>query len=137
MVGRRRRETTSTSAVSAPRSATNVKFTGQATIVPGWTAGYVLHIEADGSDMLLDDQPGPALTALALYTGAPTATTCRRCSPTGSSRASSLGKVSVGLQSQASDNTAILVDGSGSLVPANWVQFDYGGFAASCMLAAL
>ncbi len=36
-----------------------------------------------------------------------------------------LGKVSVGLQSQASDNTAILVDGSGSLVPANWVAFDY------------
>ncbi len=35
-----------------------------------------------------------------------------------------LGKVSVGLQSQASDNTAILVDGSGSLVPANWVAFD-------------
>ena len=39
-----------------------------------------------------------------------------------------LGKLSLGLQSQASDNTAILVDGSGSLVPANWVQFDYGGF---------
>ncbi len=33
--------------------------------------------------------------------------------------------MSVGLQSQASDNTAILVDGSGSLVPANWVAFDY------------
>ena len=32
------------------------------------------------------------------------------------------------LQSQASDNTAILVDGSGSLVPANYVPFDYGGF---------
>ena len=30
-----------------------------------------------------------------------------------------LGKVGVGKQSQASDNTAILVDGSGSLVPAN------------------
>ena len=39
-----------------------------------------------------------------------------------------LGKVSVGKQSQASDNTAILVDGSGSLVPANWVSFDYNGF---------
>jgi predicted porin len=39
-----------------------------------------------------------------------------------------LGKVSVGLQSQASDNTAILVDGSGSLVPANWVAFDTRSF---------
>ena len=39
-----------------------------------------------------------------------------------------LGKVSVGLQSPASDNTAILVDGSGSLVPANWVMFDNAAF---------
>ena len=38
------------------------------------------------------------------------------------------GKVSVGKQSQASDNTAILVDGSGSLVPANWVSFDVNSF---------
>jgi predicted porin len=39
-----------------------------------------------------------------------------------------LGKLSIGYQSQASDNTALLVDGSGSLVPANYVPFDYGGF---------
>ena len=39
-----------------------------------------------------------------------------------------LGKVSIGRQSQASDNTAILVDGSGSLVPANWVAFDVNAF---------
>ena len=39
-----------------------------------------------------------------------------------------LGKVSVGLQSTAGDNAAILVDGSGSLVPANWVLFDNGAF---------
>ena len=39
-----------------------------------------------------------------------------------------LGKVSVGLQSSAADNAAILVDGSGSLVPANWVQFDNAAF---------
>jgi hypothetical protein len=39
-----------------------------------------------------------------------------------------LGKVSVGLQSSAGDNAAILVDGSGSLVPANWVTFDFGNF---------
>src|SRR3990170_2740098 len=42
-----------------------------------------------------------------------------------------LGKVSVGQQSQASDNTAILVDGSGSLVPANWVAFDVNSFRIS------
>ena len=39
-----------------------------------------------------------------------------------------LGKVSVGQQSSAGDNAAILVDGSGSLVPANWVMFDNAGF---------
>ena len=55
-------------------------------------------------------------------------TTCRHCSRSGSSRATTSASCRVGLQSQASDNTAILVDGSGSLVPANWVQFDYGGF---------
>src|SRR4029079_8687881 len=43
-------------------------------------------------------------------------------------KSDTFGKVSVGKQSQASDNTAILVDGSGSLVPANWVLFDNAGF---------
>lgn len=38
-----------------------------------------------------------------------------------------LGKLSLGKMSQASDNTAILVDGSGSLVPANWLNIDGGG----------
>src|ERR1700704_4104241 len=27
--------------------SSNVKFTGQATIMPGWYAGYVLHLETD------------------------------------------------------------------------------------------
>ena len=39
-----------------------------------------------------------------------------------------LGKVSIGRQSQASDNTAILVDGSGSLVPA-----ELGGLRRQCL----
>ena len=39
-----------------------------------------------------------------------------------------LGKVSIGQQSSAADNAAILVDGSGSLVPSNWVMFDNAGF---------
>ena len=30
--------------------ATHVKFTGQATIAPGWYAGYVLHLEAIDGD---------------------------------------------------------------------------------------
>src|SRR4029079_7278437 len=35
---------------------THVKFSGQATIVPGWSAGYVLNIEAIQNDSLLVDQ---------------------------------------------------------------------------------
>ncbi|HLB06509.1 MAG TPA: porin, partial [Alphaproteobacteria bacterium] len=30
----------------------NVKFTGQATISPGWSAGYVIHVEVYGSETL-------------------------------------------------------------------------------------
>src|SRR5262245_26001534 len=36
--------------------SSNVKFTGQASIAPGWTAGYVLHLEATGSDALTTSQ---------------------------------------------------------------------------------
>jgi hypothetical protein len=104
---------------------THFKLTGQATISPGWSAGYVIHIEADGSDGLLginqfrDDGPG-------VYTGS--TNYVQLLQSFWFIKSDQLGKVSVGMQSQASDNTAILVDGSGSLIPANFVQFDYGGF---------
>ncbi len=102
----------------------HVKFTGQATILPGWTAGYVLHIEAIGSDSLTTSQNQP---------DGPNALTG---TPNGVStlqsfwfiKSDQLGKVSVGKQSDAADNAAILVDGSGSLVPANWVAFDVNSF---------
>ena len=111
----------------------NVKFTGQASIVPGWSAGYVLHMELMGSDSLTMSEAtasGPAL-----YTG--TANSVQTLQSYWFIKSEALGKVSVGLQSSASDNAAILVDGSGSLVPANWVAFDYNSFggglgAASC-----
>ena len=43
--------------------ATNVKFTGQATIAPGYYAGYVLHLEAIDSDSLTIDQGRAELSA--------------------------------------------------------------------------
>lgn len=104
--------------------ASHVKFTGQATILPGWTAGYVLHLEAVGSDSLTTNQNTP--DGPSVLTG--------RSNGVGTLqsfwflKSDQLGKVSVGKQSQASDNTAILVDGSGSLVPANWVSFDVNSF---------
>ena len=102
----------------------NVKFTGQATIVPGWTAGYVLHIEIDGSDALTTNQNtpnGPGLLA-------GTANYVQAMQSYWFIKSDHYGKVGVGLQSMASDNAAILVDGSGSLVPANWVAFDVLSF---------
>ena len=105
---------------------TNVKFTGQASIAPGWTAGYVLHLEADGSDTLAgtnQDRPdGPGL-----YTG--NTNYVQTLQSYWFIKSEHLGKLGIGLQSMVSDNLAILVDGSGSLVPANWVTFDVGGFA--------
>jgi len=104
--------------------ASHVKFTGQAQILPGWTAGYVLHLEAVGSDSLTMNQNTPdgpsVLTGSANGVGV--------LQSFWFIKSDRLGKVSLGKQSQASDNTAILVDGSGSLVPANWVSFDYNGF---------
>jgi hypothetical protein len=104
--------------------ATNVKFTGQATIAPGWTAGYVLHLEAIDSDSLSINQFTP-LGPNAVAGGFQTMTVLQSF---WFIKSDHLGKVGVGKQSTASDNAAILVDGSGSLVPANWVMFDYNAF---------
>ena len=96
--------------------SSHVKFTGQATIAPGWTAGYVLHIEAFNQNSLGQTQTygnWSGFDALQSYWFI---------------KSDHWGKVGVGRQSQASDNTAILVDGSGSLVPANWVAFDVNSF---------
>lgn len=108
----------------------NVKFTGQAMIVPGWTAGYVLHMELMGSDSLTmheSDANGPALYS-GLLSGTGGYNNVQTLQSYWFIKSDHLGKVSVGLQSSASDNAAILVDGSGSLVPANWVAFDYRAF---------
>ncbi|MEQ1672496.1 MAG: porin, partial [Hyphomicrobium sp.] len=105
--------------------SSNVKFTGQATIAPGYSAGYVLHLESVSSDALLginqDVDNGPGVLS-------GKANSVQAVQSYWFVKSDTLGKVSVGLQSHASDNTAILVDGSGSLVPANYVAFDYGGF---------
>jgi hypothetical protein len=115
--------------------ASHFKLTGQATIAAGWSAGFVLHIEADGSDALLgtdqntDNGPG-FFTSPAPF-----------ADPKGGHagfvqtlnafwfvKSEQLGKVSVGTQSMASDNAALLVDGSGTLVMANWCGYNTEGF---------
>jgi hypothetical protein len=105
--------------------ASHFKFTGQATISPGWSAGYVIHVEAMDSDSLTINQFSQhnpsALGNFGAYA-------VQLLQSYWFIKSDHLGKVGVGLQSSASDNAAILVDGSGSLVPANWVMFDYNGF---------
>jgi hypothetical protein len=110
----------------------HVKFTGSAQISPGWSAGYVLQIEAIGSDGLTNNQDNASGQALYNFLGAQNLNGAGGGVQTLQSywfvKSDQLGKVSVGKQSQASDNAAILVDGSGSLVPANWVAFDVNNF---------
>lgn len=108
--------------------ASHVKFTGQATISPGWTAGYVLHIEAPGGNDSLTQNENRDNGPNALVN------TVNGVSVLQSYwfiKSDHLGKVAIGKQSTASDNAAILVDGSGSLVPANWVGFDIAGFGGN------
>ncbi len=111
--------------------ASHVKFTGQATISPGYTAGYVIHIETIGSNGLTHGQGGPGSSGNVngphVYSSLNGRTGFGGVDVVQSYwfiKSDQMGKIGVGLQSQASDNTAILVDGSGSLVPANWVAFD-------------
>ncbi len=112
-----------------------MKFTGQATILPGWTAGYVLHLEAIGSDSLTTDQSHPdGHNALSQTSGSNGVSTLQSF---WFIKSDQLGKVSVGKQSDAADNSAILVDGSGSLVPANWVAFDVNSFGIRTNTGAL
>ena len=109
---------------------THVKFSGQATIVPGWTAGYVLNIEPIQNDSLLVNQGndnGGGASALAVVAGGGGAFGIE--SSYWFVKSDHYGKLSVGKQSSAADNQAILPDGSGSLVVANYVLYDVNAFA--------
>jgi hypothetical protein len=99
--------------------ASHFKMTGAATIAPGWSAGYVIHVETSTADPFAVTQNSddatvfPSVSLLQSYWFI---------------KSEQLGKLSVGQQSHASDNTAILVDGSGSLVPANWLVIEGSNF---------
>ena len=99
--------------------ASHFKLTGQATIAPGYQAGYVIHVETQTADPFAvnanndDATLNPSVSLLQSYWFI---------------NSDRMGKLSVGQLSHASDNTAILVDGSGSLVPANWLMIEGAGF---------
>jgi len=108
--------------------SSNVKFTGSAKINPEWSAGYVLHIESYSNDPLKvsnNNVTVPNNSAI----DANGASSVGVLQSFWFLKSENLGKLSIGKQSSAVDNVAILPDGSGSLVPANYVLFDGNSFA--------
>jgi hypothetical protein len=99
--------------------ASHVKFTGGAKIDADNSAGYVLHLRAVSTNIFgvnEDNDNSAAASTVALYYSY------------WFLQNKNLGKLSVGQQSQASDNAAIVPDQSGTLVPANWAMFDGSAF---------
>jgi hypothetical protein len=105
--------------------SSHFKLTGEAKIREGLSAGYVLHVEVNSNDPFFLSQDTDDSGVISLND---VGTGVRALQSYWFLKDDRWGKVSVGRLSQASDNTAILVDGSGSLVPANWVMFDGAGF---------
>ena len=99
--------------------ASHVKFTGGAKIDPDNSVGYVLHLRGISTNIFgvsEDDDNSAAANTTALYYSYWFV------------KNEKLGKISVGQQSQASDNASILPDASGTLVAANWAMFDGAAF---------
>lgn len=104
---------------------THVLFSGEATIAPGWKAGYALNLEAVNADSLLVSQNAGPETGSALAGGGQSIAVERSYWFVKNDQ---LGQVSVGRQSSAADNQAILPDASGTLVVANYVLYDSNAF---------
>lgn len=98
----------------------NVQFNGKAQISPGFTAGYQLYLELNYSDpeFFNQDTDNGLASSPNLSTGVSVYRSYWYL------KSDTLGQVSLGKLSQASDKAAALVDGSGSLLQANWVLFD-------------
>ena len=100
-----------------PTQATNFRLGGQATIMPGWTAGYLIRVQDlsgstmrlsqfnDNDDLSLNVQMSNWFVASADY-----------------------GKVTLGKQALASKSAAMFTDLSGTQLIANYVLFDGPGF---------
>lgn len=101
--------------------ATHFKFSGTARITPDWSAGYVIQVETQTADPLLelDQDTDDGNSGISLYQSK------------WFLRSQTFGQLSVGLLSQASDNAAILVDSSGTILQSNWVLYEGAGFFAN------
>ena len=111
---------------------THFAFSGKAQITPDVEAGFMIKIEAMNNDSLLmsqstdEDVLGTGGNAMSTVQGGNSALALE--SAYWYLKSATLGRLSIGQQSSAADNQAILPDGSGSLVQANYVMYDVNGF---------
>ncbi len=108
---------------------THFKFTGAAQINPDVSAGYVMQLELQTSDPLTagnsrfgDD--GPSGFHITQTNGGLASPSIDLLYSFWFLKSKKWGQVNVGQIPQASQHAAALVDGSGSLVQANWVPLD-------------
>lgn len=116
--------------------SSHVKATGSAQITPDWSAGYVLHLEINTSDPLTAGNTeyganGPSGLHIVKSNGDEQSPSVDTLYSFWFLKSEKLGKVSVGSIPQASQHAAALVDGSGSLLQANWVPLDGMGINVS------
>lgn len=107
---------------------THFAFSGKAQITPDTSAGFMIKIEAMNNDSLTVGQnsdEGP--NAMRILQGGGAGPLSLE-SAYWYLKSKTMGRVSIGQQSSAADNQAILPDGSGSLVQANYVLYDVNGF---------
>jgi hypothetical protein len=100
-----------------PTQATNVRFTGEASITPGWKAGYMIRLQ-DLSDNPMGSSQSVQNSDLGLNTQMAHWYIASK----------DLGKLSVGKNALAAKSAAMFTDLSGTQVIANYVLFDGGAF---------
>ena len=100
-----------------PTQATNFRFSGEATIAPGWKAGYLMRIQD-----LSDNSMGLSQTTSQVDQGLNVQMSYWYLA------SKELGKVSVGKNALASKSAAMFTDLSGTQIIANYVLFDGGSF---------
>lgn len=111
---------------------THFAFSGKAQINSEWSAGFKIRLEVMNNDSLLVSQdaddgilnPGGAAQALVSGSSGPIGLE----SAYWYLKSERLGRISVGQQSSAADNQAVLADGSGSLLQANYPMYDVNAF---------
>jgi len=101
-----------------PTQATNFRFTGEATIAPGWKAGYMMRIQD-----LTDNPMGSSQTTPNTNQGLNVQMSNWYVA------SKEFGKLSVGRNALAAKSAAMFTDLSGTQVIANYVLFDGGGFS--------